>query len=1186
MLKNLLPLLLAISVVALPDNDNFVLYADDIGGYPVVSSDGYLFLIASNITKINLETKASVKEIEIYSESSNTQKITHFRRGVLSNDESLLLLYSTSLAGPHCAEILVITTTDMVMKQDNCFKVDTDNVFGPTINDIKPLSSSAANGSNIFYAVGNHLDFIISEHTSFLLQFEVLDTYITNILKYKILSSNFQTSGLSPGIRSFDFNKDFTNMLVSGIIKDSTTEYITVFSITRDLNTVNWMKYISKKTSSVLNVTSLENLSRYDSGNDQVVICSRLRHYNATDYTDKDYVYMYALKASDGSLNWEVQFEDYASNRVRGLDFAIHSGFNQLILMNTNSKYSYYHSQAISLADGSFVSNVQFDILFHYQTAGIAKIPDGNGTFESNDYVLTTEGGYIFKINSRKANLASATDSSLFYPLNGIYYDNYSFPKTSPADFELLSYSPSSDFFQDKTEHEVKEASYTYKQVEVSTLKLVSEVSIGFNTTEGCSSSTPAGLCQEEDTKIIPNTGSFNLNKPYTKDGLKDSVMEVTFQLFEFSDLVNPISSSLYSFTKQDGNYTVKLAGLPDGSYLARAVAKADPHHTYYEFTLIVKCISNCKTCSENDVCDVCDNGYVLDYARQCVSGGNEIIDGNIIQGLGAAMVGGMLITGAMQGTISPNVWVMINTLQILRTILLLKVNIPLAVRQTIESSSVLAALDIGLYNLLFPEPDEDASIMKIMDGDELLGQYFEDYGIETYRFIDYTFATLVDVIFIFITTTLLMAGLSYLYLKLKKKDTSVVIKKLKFIFFANGFVRIYLEIMLDGIIYSLVNLRSVQFNGVFDAFSYITLFVFVLLVIGFNSFIVFYATCTEMSKWSHKFEEILTETPMTKGGVVAYHMTFTLRRVALSINIIMLGVLDPNIHITFHVLVQAITIQVMLFYPMFENRFQKVSNLIMEVSILYIFASVYIFQNSKGLEDEAKVLALFILFSSQFLLMLMTISKSIREMLIEWKERKARRRNNLPTSSVIVDQMLKDDSSLKFSLREETKMQLSKSEYGKISPMKKLSDFDEIASDKDINSRISAAFKKSMQSESDHSEVKKSRLSKLLHKIRMKKEASAKKAEKSKKKKTRSTQKHEEDKKYESSSDYSKFEMEKFKTKSLGKPVTSDDKEKSGSLTEDIQELAPPKRDEPEKIPGIGTIKSASPRSESPKEE
>mmetsp|Transcript_11801 Transcript_11801/g.11768 ORF Transcript_11801/g.11768 Transcript_11801/m.11768 type:complete len:125 (-) Transcript_11801:18-392(-) len=124
------------------------------------------------------------------------------------------------------------------------------------------------------------------------------------------------------------------------------------------------------------------------------------------------------------------------------------------------------------------------------------------------------------------------------------------------------------------------------------------------------------------------------------------------------------------------------------------------------------------------------------------------------------------------------------------------------------------------------------------------------------------------------------------------------------------------------------------------------------------------------------------------------------------------------------------------------------------------------------------------------------------------------------------------------------------------------------------------------MQSESDHSEVKKSRLSKLLHKIRMKKEASAKKAEKSKKKKARSTHKHEEDKKYESSSDYSKFEMEKFKTKSLGKPVTSDDKEKSGSLTEDIQELAPPKRDEPEKIPGIGAIKSASPRSESPKEE
>eukprot|EP00344_Euplotes_crassus_P010152 CAMPEP_0197015002 /NCGR_PEP_ID=MMETSP1380-20130617/72516_1 /TAXON_ID=5936 /ORGANISM="Euplotes crassus, Strain CT5" /LENGTH=44 /DNA_ID= /DNA_START= /DNA_END= /DNA_ORIENTATION= len=44
--------------------------------------------------------------------------------------------------------------------------------------------------------------------------------------------------------------------------------------------------------------------------------------------------------------------------------------------------------------------------------------------------------------------------------------------------------------------------------------------------------------------------------------------MEVTFQLFQFSDLTNPISSSLYSMAYVGGNYVVTLSGLQDGSYL------------------------------------------------------------------------------------------------------------------------------------------------------------------------------------------------------------------------------------------------------------------------------------------------------------------------------------------------------------------------------------------------------------------------------------------------------------------------------------------------------------------------------------------------------------------------------------------------------------------------------------------
>ena len=287
-------------------------------------------------------------------------------------------------------------------------------------------------------------------------------------------------------------------------------------------------------------------------------------------------------------------------------------------------------------------------------------------------------------------------------------------------------------------------------------------------------------------------------------------------------------------------------------------------------------------------------------------------------------MMAAMLLSGGIQMQISPNVWVMINTLQILRTILLLKINLPLQVRQTIEASSFLATLDFGLTDLIMPDPGEDASIMQIMGGDDLLGQFFEDYGIETYRFIDFAIETFFDCIVLFVTSTLVMAGLSYLYLKIKKKDTAVIKQKLKFVFAANGFVRIYLEILLDGILYIFINLRSVKFINVLDAFSYILLLVFALIVISFTIFLVQYARSTDAQKWSTKLQEILTETPMTKDGVLAYHLTFILRRVGIAINVIMLGTLDPNIHITLHCLNQAVVLGMMFGYPMFENRFQK----------------------------------------------------------------------------------------------------------------------------------------------------------------------------------------------------------------------------------------------------------------------
>lgn len=388
-------------------------------------------------------------------------------------------------------------------------------------------------------------------------------------------------------------------------------------------------------------------------------------------------------------------------------------------------------------------------------------------------------------------------------------------------------------------------------------------------------------------------------------------------------------------------------------------------------------------------------------------------------------MMAGMIASGAIQMKISPNIWVMINTLQILRTILLLKINLPQMIRQTIISNSMISGLDLGLSGLIVPELDENTRIMKIMDSDELLDQYFKEYGIETFRFLDFAIESFINVILLFIFFTLLMSGIYYLFLKYKKKETSIVKEKLKDIFYINGFLRIYMEILLDGILYIFINLRSLLFINILDAFSYILLLAFALLIICFTLFLISYSRGTEMMKWSSKIHEILTETSKTKGGVLVYHLTFILRRVGITLNVIMLGAFDPNIHITIHVLIQVISCSLMVFYPMFESRFQKgnlnlfnhlVSNLIMEISILFIFASAYIFHNSHSIKDEAEILVIIIIFGSQLLIMIMTISKAIRDIILKQKEKKNKVNNfRLP----IQTQILNDKNTSKVGLNQ-----------------------------------------------------------------------------------------------------------------------------------------------------------------------
>lgn len=125
---------------------------------------------------------------------------------------------------------------------------------------------------------------------------------------------------------------------------------------------------------------------------------------------------------------------------------------------------------------------------------------------------------------------------------------------------------------------------------------------------------------------------------------------------------------------------------------------------------------------------------------------------------MAAAAMLSILAVGGLQMQISPNIWVMVNTLQILRTILLLKIKLPLGVRQIIQESSMFAALDFGIASKVMPATSSQQSILQIMNGDDLLTQYFEDYGIETYRFIDYVISCFFDAILLFLVSTFVLS--------------------------------------------------------------------------------------------------------------------------------------------------------------------------------------------------------------------------------------------------------------------------------------------------------------------------------------------------------------------------------------------------------------------------------------------
>ena len=110
-------ILLLSGVTGLQDNDNFILFSEEVGGFPVPSKDGFVYFIGKSISKVVLNTRTVHKEIEIYDSTGTTKQ--PFNTGALNTDQSVLVAVRSTTGGPNCNQIITVTTADMKLKQDN-----------------------------------------------------------------------------------------------------------------------------------------------------------------------------------------------------------------------------------------------------------------------------------------------------------------------------------------------------------------------------------------------------------------------------------------------------------------------------------------------------------------------------------------------------------------------------------------------------------------------------------------------------------------------------------------------------------------------------------------------------------------------------------------------------------------------------------------------------------------------------------------------------------------------------------------------------------------------------------------------------------------------------------------------------------------------------------------------------------
>ena len=86
------------NISCLADDENFMIFTEDINGFPVPGSDGIVYFIGTTISKVHLSSRTVENVIRI-STSDLSDNLT-YDKGLLNHQESVLIAFRTTF-GPN-----------------------------------------------------------------------------------------------------------------------------------------------------------------------------------------------------------------------------------------------------------------------------------------------------------------------------------------------------------------------------------------------------------------------------------------------------------------------------------------------------------------------------------------------------------------------------------------------------------------------------------------------------------------------------------------------------------------------------------------------------------------------------------------------------------------------------------------------------------------------------------------------------------------------------------------------------------------------------------------------------------------------------------------------------------------------------------------------------------------------------